>query len=68
MKGALACYLEVVEVLQTVQSSLGGSLYVVGVADEEYKMFGAQEIGESGPQVDGGDRRRTDGTCGLSGL
>ena len=53
MKGALACYLEVVEVLQTVQSSLGGSLYVVGVADEEYKMFGAQEIGESGPQVDG---------------
>ncbi len=53
MKGALACYLEVAEALQKTQPPLGGSLYVVGVADEEYKMFGAQEIGESGPQVDG---------------
>ena len=53
MKAALACYLEVMEVLQTVQPALRGKLYVVGVADEEYKMFGAQEIGESGPQVDG---------------
>lgn len=53
MKGALACYLEVVEVLRAVQLPLEGSLYVVGVADEEYKMFGAQEIGENGPKADG---------------
>lgn len=53
MKGALACYLEVAEVLREVESPLEGVLYLVGVADEEYKMRGAQEIGESGPKVDG---------------
>lgn len=53
MKGALACYLEVLEVLCEAGISLGGTLYVVGVADEEYKMRGAQEVGKNGPWVDG---------------
>ncbi|MGB3634925.1 MAG: M20/M25/M40 family metallo-hydrolase, partial [Rubrobacteraceae bacterium] len=53
MKAALACYLEVAEVLQEVSPPLEGNLYLVGVADEEYKMFGAREIGESGPMVNG---------------
>lgn len=53
MKGALACYMEVVEVLREVEPPLDGVLYLVGVADEEYKMRGAKEIGESGPRVDG---------------
>lgn len=53
MKGALACYLEVVEVLRGVEPPLDGVLYLVGVADEEYKMRGAQEIGESEPRVHG---------------
>ncbi len=53
MKGALACYLEVVEVLRSVQPPLAGVLYLAGVADEEYRMRGAQEIGANGPRVDG---------------
>lgn len=53
MKGALSCYLEVAEVLQAIRPSLKGSLYVVGVADEEYKMLGAQEVGKSGPKAGG---------------
>lgn len=53
MKAALACYLEVAEVLGTLHPPLEGVLYLVGVADEEYRMRGAQEIGESGPGVDG---------------
>lgn len=53
MKGALACYLEVVEVLREVGPPLDGALYMVGVADEEYKMRGAQKLGEEGPRVDG---------------
>ncbi|MGF1471757.1 MAG: M20 family metallopeptidase [Rubrobacteraceae bacterium] len=53
MKGALACYLEVAEVLRAGRTPLKGSLYLVGVADEEYKMLGAREIGENGPGADG---------------
>jgi acetylornithine deacetylase len=53
MKGALACYLEVAEVLRAVGAPLEGSLFIVGVADEEYKMVGAREIGRSGPRVGG---------------
>jgi acetylornithine deacetylase len=53
MKGAIACYLEGAEVLREVGVSLSGALYVVGVADEEYAMIGAREIGDNGPRVDG---------------
>jgi acetylornithine deacetylase ArgE len=53
MKGALACYLEVLEVLNDLDAAPKGTLFVAGVADEEYRMLGAQEIGENGPKVDG---------------
>lgn len=53
MKGALACYLEVLEALDDVGATPKGTLFVAGVADEEYRMLGAQEIGEHGPRVDG---------------
>lgn len=53
MKAALACYVEVSAVLQEVGISLDAPLYVVGVADEEYAMSGAREIGRVGPWVDG---------------
>jgi len=53
MKGALACYLEVAEVLRAVGPPLAGSLFVAGVADEEYRMEGAKEVGRSGPRVGG---------------
>lgn len=53
MKGALACYLEVLEVLNDVGADPKGTLFITGVADEEYRMSGAQEIGENGPKVDG---------------
>jgi acetylornithine deacetylase len=53
MKGALACYLEVVEVLRAVAPPMRGPLFIVGVADEEHRMIGAREIGASGPSADG---------------
>lgn len=53
MKGALACYLEVVEVLRAVSPPMRGTLFVVGVADEEHRMTGAREIGANGPKADG---------------
>ncbi len=53
MKGALACYLEVFEILDAVQPPLEGVLYMAGVADEEYKMRGARRIGADGPRVGG---------------
>lgn len=53
MKGALACYMEVAEVLSSKRPSLGGAMYLVGVADEEYAMRGARAIGEGGPIADG---------------
>ncbi len=53
MKGALACYLEVLEVLRAVAPPMRGTLFIVGVADEEHRMIGAREIGASGPKTDG---------------
>jgi acetylornithine deacetylase len=57
MKGALACYLEVAEVLRGLGGPSGtllrGTLHLAFVADEEYKMEGAQEIGRAGPRTDG---------------
>ncbi len=53
MKGALACYLEVVEVLRAVAAPIRGTVFIAGVADEEYRMTGAREIGSSGPRADG---------------
>lgn len=53
MKAALACYLEVAEVLASGGWNPGGKLYIVGVADEEYRMEGAREVGRNGPHASG---------------
>lgn len=52
MKGAIACYLEVLEVLAELEVPLTGELGLLGVADEEYTMRGAQHIGRHGPGAD----------------
>ena len=39
------------EVLNDLGAALRGTLFVAGVADEEYGMLGAQEIGENGPKA-----------------
>ena len=54
MKAALAAYLEVVRVLETVGARLKGHLYLAGVMDEEYGLLGSQDIGENGPLADQG--------------
>ena len=39
------------EVLHGLGAALKGTLFVAGVADEEYGIFGAQEIGENGSKA-----------------
>lgn len=51
MKGALACYLEVAEALVAAGVPLRGRLVIAGVADEEFGMTGARDIGSEGPRV-----------------
>lgn len=53
MKAALACYLEVAEVLARHEVSLAGDLLVAGVGDEEYRQRGAKAFGATGTRVDG---------------
>lgn len=53
MKAALACYLEVAEVLAETGISLPGELVIAGVADEEYRQEGAKALGTSGLLADG---------------
>lgn len=53
MKAALACYLEVLEVLSELGVTLTGTLGVLAVADEEYRMEGAKHVGASGLSADG---------------
>jgi hypothetical protein len=38
-------------VLNDLGAALKGILFVAGVADEEYGILGAQEIGENGPKA-----------------
>ncbi len=52
MKAGLACYLEVVRLLQEADVSLKGTLILCGVADEEWQMIGSREIGRNGPIAD----------------
>ena len=44
MKGALACFLEVAEVLAATGHKLHGRLMIVGLADEEFGMLGSQRF------------------------
>ncbi|MFJ2111977.1 M20 family metallopeptidase [Streptomyces sp. NPDC087850] len=53
MKAALACYLEVAEVLAERATPLNGELLIAGVGDEEYRQEGAKALGESGLRADG---------------
>lgn len=52
MKAGLACYLEVVRVLNEAKVDLAGDLILCGVADEEWQMIGSREIGQNGPFAD----------------
>ncbi|GAA2898488.1 M20 family metallopeptidase [Streptosporangium fragile] len=52
MKAALACYLEVAEVLAAQSIRLSGDLLIAGVGDEEYRQEGAKALGASGLRAD----------------
>ncbi len=52
MKAALACYLEVAEVLAGLDIELLGPLAVAGVADEEFCQEGAKNISRLLPETD----------------
>ncbi|MBT2227968.1 M20 family metallopeptidase [Nonomuraea sp. NEAU-A123] len=52
MKAALACYLEVAEILAAQSISLSGDLLIAGVGDEEYRQEGAKALGATGPRAD----------------
>ncbi len=52
MKGALAVFLEVAEVLHRAAHPLRGRLLIAGVADEEHGMLGSRALGAAGPVAD----------------
>jgi len=52
MKGALACFLEVAEVLAQKRTVLNGRLMIAGIADEEAAMLGSAAFGAHGPTPD----------------
>lgn len=54
MKAALACYLEVVRLLQESDTQLDGDLLIVGLCDEEDIMIGSTDHGLHGPHADFG--------------
>lgn len=52
MKAALACYVELAEVLAAEGVSLDGELIVAGVGDEEYRQTGAKAVRAAGLRAD----------------
>lgn len=54
MKGAFACYLEVVEMLRARDMTLPGDLIIAAVIDEEHLLSGSAEMGRNGPVADFG--------------
>lgn len=52
MKGALACFIEVAEVLARRREPLTGRLMIIGLADEEHEMIGSRMMGSGGPPAD----------------
>ena len=54
MKGALACYLEVVHLLRAADVKLPGDLFVAGMVDEEHLQIGSVDMGRNGLRVDFG--------------
>lgn len=54
MKAAIACYLEVVRLLNETGGTLDGDLIIAGICDEEHLMIGSTDLGCNGPQADYG--------------
>ena len=54
MKAAIACYLEVVRLIQENDIELAGDLIICGVCDEEHTMIGSADAGQLGPHADYG--------------
>ena len=52
MKGALACFVEVAEVLEATGANLAGRLMIAGIADEEAGMLGSSSFGSHAPLPD----------------
>lgn len=52
MKGAFACYFEVLHMLRAQSISLPGDLIIVGLSDEEHQMIGSTDLGLNGPYAD----------------
>lgn len=52
MKAAIACYIEVAEVLAEAGVELSGPLLIAGVGDEEYRQTGAKAIRDALPPIE----------------
>ena len=52
MKAAVACYIEVAEILAEAGVSLAGPLLIAGVGDEEYRQTGAKALHEALPPIE----------------
>lgn len=52
MKAAIACYIEVAEILAETGTSLAGPLLIAGVGDEEYRQTGAKAIRDALPPIE----------------
>jgi acetylornithine deacetylase len=54
MKGAIACYLEVLHLLRARGIRLPGDLIIAGIVDEEHLQIGSADMGRNGPHADFG--------------
>lgn len=52
MKAAIACYIEVAEILAETGTALRGPLLIAGVGDEEYRQTGAKAIRDRLPSIE----------------
>jgi len=52
MKAAIACYIEVAEILAETGTALAGPLLIAGVGDEEYRQTGAKAIRDRLPPIE----------------
>ena len=54
MKGAIACYLECVRILQAAEYQPSGDVTLAFFSDEEHRMIGSKAFGQAGPKADFG--------------
>ncbi|MES0884012.1 M20 family metallopeptidase [Roseibium sp. SCP14] len=54
MKAAIACFLEVAELLRAHGIELAGDLIIAGLCDEEHVQIGSADMGRNGPKADYG--------------